>query len=139
MFYLTTEMSFDAAHFLKDYNGKCRNLHGHRWRVIAKIAKEELEKAGQLRSMVIDFGDLKDALKEVTDYFDHSLIYEKDSLKPKTLEALIEEEFVLREVPFRPTAEEFSRYFFNQLKNQGFPVKSLTVYETPGNCATYEE
>ena len=37
MYYLKTEQSFDSAHFLKDYDGKCRNLHGHCWRVVAEI------------------------------------------------------------------------------------------------------
>ena len=38
MYYLKTESSFDSAHFLKGYNGKCRNLHGHRWRVVVDDA-----------------------------------------------------------------------------------------------------
>ena len=37
MHFIKTEASFDAAHFLTNYNGKCRNIHGHRWKVIAKI------------------------------------------------------------------------------------------------------
>ena len=41
MYYLKTESSFDSAHFLKGYNGKCRNLHGHRWRVVVEIAAVE--------------------------------------------------------------------------------------------------
>ena len=41
MYYLKTEQSFDAAHFLKGYAGKCHNLHGHRWRVIVEIQFKE--------------------------------------------------------------------------------------------------
>lgn len=139
MFRLTTEKSFDAAHFLKDYKGKCKNLHGHRWRVLVTVCQEKLIEAGQQRGMVIDFDNLKKVLKKETDYFDHTFIYEVGSLKEVTLKALQEEEFALREVPFRPTAEEFSRYFFNKFKSQGFPIESVTVYETPKNCATYGE
>lgn len=139
MFILETEQSFDAAHFLQGYRGKCRNLHGHRWRVIARIAAGDLSMEIQTRDMVIDFGDFKDALKQMTDRLDHTLIIEAGSLKPKTLEALREEAFAVTELPFRPTAERFSEYFFRRLKDLAFPVSSVSVYETPTNCATYQE
>lgn len=139
MFYLKTEQSFDSAHFLKGYQGKCHNLHGHRWRVVAEISGEMLSQAQQTRGMLVDFGELKAALKEICDGLDHSLIYEKDSLRPVTLAALREEEFRLIEVPFRPTAEEFARYFYGQLVEKGFPIHRVEVYETPNNCAAYEE
>ena len=42
MYYLTVENSFDSAHFLHGYDGKCSNLHGHRWRVVVDVACEEL-------------------------------------------------------------------------------------------------
>ena len=47
MYYLKTESSFDSAHFLKGYDGKCRNLHGHRWRVVVEIAADQLKDEGQ--------------------------------------------------------------------------------------------
>ena len=93
----------------------------------------------QTRDMVIDFGDFKEALSELTDIFDHSLIIETGSLKAKTLEALKEEDLKINEIPFRPTAERFSHYFYERLKEQNFPVLSVSVYETPTNCATYQE
>lgn len=139
MYILETEQSFDAAHFLSGYEGKCRNLHGHRWRIVARIATDQLNKEKQTRDMVIDFGDFKKVLGQLTDELDHSLIIESGSLKPKTLEALKEENFNISEVSFRPTAEQFSRYFYERLKEQSFPVYSVSVYETPTNCATYQE
>ena len=57
----------------------------------------------------------------------------------KELEALREEDFRIVELPFRPTAEQLSRYFYMQLKARSFPVYSVSVYETPNNCATYQE
>ena len=47
MYYLTVENSFDSAHFLHGYEGKCSNLHGHRWRVVVDVACEELIVEGQ--------------------------------------------------------------------------------------------
>ena len=117
MYILETEQSFDSAHFLSGYKGKCSNLHGHRWRVVARIAMDELNKEGQTRDMVIDFGDFKDALKKLTDALDHSFIFETGSLKETTLTALKEEGFLLHEVPFRPTAEQFPAIFMSNYRS----------------------
>ncbi|MCR4923356.1 MAG: 6-carboxytetrahydropterin synthase [Lachnospiraceae bacterium] len=139
MYYIRSENSFDSAHFLKGYEGKCSNIHGHRWRVVAELFDEKLKEDGQTRGMVIDFSDIKEALKGMCDELDHCLIYEKASLKPKTIEALNEENFRLFELPFRPTAENFAAYFFRELKAKGFNMHRVEVYETPGNVAVYEE
>ena len=48
MFGLRTEWHFDSAHFLADYHGKCENLHGHRWRVVAYLRTEALGEEGTL-------------------------------------------------------------------------------------------
>lgn len=106
---------------------------------MARIAADHLSEERQTRDMVIDFGDFKDALKELTETLDHCLIVETGSLRPKTMEALREEEFRIVELPFRPTAEQLSRYFYMQLKERAFPVYNVSVYETPNNCATYQE
>lgn len=138
MYYLKTEQSFDAAHFLKDYQGKCRNLHGHRWRVVAEIQGETLTQDRQTRGMLVDFGELKELLKTLCDGLDHSFIYEEGSLRPTTLAALQEEGFRMAPVPFRPTAEEFARYFYEEITKRGYAVHRVEVYETPNNCAAYE-
>ena len=138
MYYIKTEQSFDSAHFLKDYEGKCRNLHGHRWRVVAVVAGDTLSEERQTRGMLFDFGDLKAALKEMCGELDHCLIYEAGSLRETTVAALREEEFRLVEVPFRPTAENFARWFYEKLAEKGFPASRVEVYETPANCAAYE-
>ncbi len=139
MYYLTAEAAFDAAHFLSGYEGKCSNLHGHRWRVVLKIKEDALQEEGQQRGMVVDFGDVKSALKKETDFFDHTFIYEEGTLKDATVEALGAEGFLMRPVSYRPTAENFSKYFFDKFAEYGFKVAEVTVYETPNNCATYSE
>lgn len=137
MYRLTTEHSFDAAHFLAGYKGKCANLHGHRWRVLVEVEGGQLEAQGQMRGMLVDFGDVKKVVREMTSAFDHSFIYEEGSLKQRTLEALLEEGFLLIPVAFRPTAENFAKYFYEEMEKRGFQVAQVTVYETPNNCATY--
>lgn len=139
MYYLRTEDSFDAAHFLWNYEGKCRNIHGHRWKVVAEIKSPSLSQVEQTRGMVVDFGDLKSDLKALCDRYDHSLIIETGSLKETTLAALRDEKFNVQEVPFRPTAENFSHCFFTELSKKGYAVHRIEVYETPKNCAIYEE
>ncbi|MGN0600099.1 MAG: 6-carboxytetrahydropterin synthase QueD [Oscillospiraceae bacterium] len=137
MYILKTEASFDSAHFLSGYSGKCSNLHGHRWKIEIEIESEELVSDGQCRGMIVDFGDLKSDLKELADSFDHAFIYEKGSLKAATIDALKAESFRLIEVEFRPTAENFSKYFYDIMLDKGYNVRTLTVYETPNNCASY--
>lgn len=139
MYYITTEASFDAAHFLKGYEGKCKNIHGHRWRVLVKIQSNELLKNQQHNGMIVDFKELKNDLKELTEKFDHTFIFEKDSLKNELIELLKNENFELREVEFRPTAENFSKYFYDNLTNKGYQVAEAMVYETPNNMASYCE
>lgn len=138
MYYLKTSAAFDSAHFLAGYEGKCSNIHGHRWTVEVKISGEELTDSGTKRGMLIDFGDLKKAVRDIADSYDHALIYEEGSLRSATVNALTEENFKLIPVEFRPTAENFARKFFETLTEKGICVCSVTVYETPDNCALYE-
>lgn len=135
MYTVTTESAFDSAHFLASYEGKCKNLHGHRWKVIIKVSKETLGDDG----MVVDFTDLKRDLKEMTEHLDHCLIMETGSLKQTTLQALLDEDFRIVEVPFRPTAEHFAKYFFEEMEKKGYSVQEAIIYETPNNCASYSK
>ncbi|MBQ8920601.1 MAG: 6-carboxytetrahydropterin synthase QueD [Oscillospiraceae bacterium] len=138
MYLLKTSAAFDSAHFLAGYKGKCANLHGHRW-VIEVTAKAGcLQADGEKRGMVMDFGDLKAAVRSLADAYDHALIYEEGSLRPETLAALRAEQFHLIAVSYRPTAENFARAFYDILAAQQIPVQRVTVYETPDNCAAYE-
>ena len=137
MYYIQTEAAFDAAHFLMGYEGKCRNIHGHRWRIVAELESEKLITTGVTRGMVCDFGDIKSDLRALADHFDHALLIEVGTLKAKTVEALEEEGFRLIFLPFRTTAENFAAYFYSELKKKGYRVARVSVYETPENCAVY--
>lgn len=135
MYIVKTEDSFDSAHFLAGYDGKCKNIHGHRWKVVLEVCGEALDDGG----MVMDFTDLKQELKKITKEFDHSFIIEKNSLRYITYKALLEDGFKIIEVDFRPTAENFSKYFYDEFRSKGYNVRAVEVYETPKNCARYEE
>ncbi|MCM1579402.1 MAG: 6-carboxytetrahydropterin synthase [Ruminococcus sp.] len=139
MYVLKTSAAFDSAHFLAGYKGKCKNIHGHRWRIEAEISSEDLIASGQQRGMVADFGDFKRDLRALAEEFDHALIYEKGTLRSATVQALNEEDFRLIEVDFRPTAENFAEYFHGRLSQMGYSVVCVTVYETPDNCAAFTD
>lgn len=137
MYQLTTEHSFDSAHFLAGYDGKCGNLHGHRWRVLLTVQSETLREDQHQKGMCVDFAELKKDLRTEMDALDHVLIIEQGSLRESTMKALQEEKFQVVEMPFRPTAENFARYFYELFTLKGYPVAKVEVYETPNNSAVY--
>lgn len=137
MYQLTTEHSFDSAHFLAGYDGKCGNLHGHRWTVLLTVQSETLREDQQQKGMCVDFAELKKDLRTELDALDHVLIIEQGSLRESTMKALQEEKFQVVEMPFRPTAENFARYFYELFTLKGYPVAKVEVYETPNNSAVY--
>ncbi|MBR6044301.1 MAG: 6-carboxytetrahydropterin synthase QueD [Ruminococcus sp.] len=138
MYTLKTSAAFDSAHFLSGYKGKCANIHGHRWVIEVYVSSAELEHEGEKRGMVIDFSDLKKAVRRLADSLDHSLLYERGTLKKATEDALLDEGFRLIPLGYRPTAENFAKAFFDELTGEGLEVSRVVVYETPDNCAGYE-
>ena len=137
MYQLKTECDFDSAHFLADYHGKCENLHGHRWHVVAYISSEDLGASGTQRSMVLDFGEFKRVVREECARLDHTFLVEEGTLKPATVEALEGEGFSLTILPFRTTAENLAHYLYERLVARGLPISQVDCNETPLNCASY--
>ncbi|RDU24290.1 6-pyruvoyl trahydropterin synthase family protein [Anaerosacchariphilus polymeriproducens] len=138
MYSIIVEESFDSAHFLSGYNGKCSHIHGHRWRLLVEVQTKELQDEGQCKGMVVDFTQLKKDLKKLAEDFDHCLIIEKETMREQTLNCLVEDGFRIVSIPFRPTAEKFAEFFFHSIEKKGYQVKRVSVYETPNNCAVYE-
>jgi 6-pyruvoyltetrahydropterin/6-carboxytetrahydropterin synthase len=125
MFEVTVEDSFAAGHFLRNYKGKCENPHGHNYKVLVTLQGRELDKAG----LLLDFKDLKYAIKGVVEKLDHQMINE---VAPFT--------------EVNPSAENLAKYFYEQtnvrLKNatEGRVwVKQVTMFETDTTNATYYE
>jgi 6-pyruvoyltetrahydropterin/6-carboxytetrahydropterin synthase len=125
MFEVTVEDSFAAGHFLRNYKGKCENPHGHNYKVLVTLQGRELDKAG----LLLDFKDLKYAIKGVVDKLDHQMINE---VAPFT--------------EVNPSAENLAKYFYEQtnvrLKDvtEGRVwVKQVTMFETDTTNATYFE
>jgi 6-pyruvoyltetrahydropterin/6-carboxytetrahydropterin synthase len=122
MFEITSEVSFSAAHRLRNYRGPCENLHGHNWLVKATVRTEQLDICG----IGIDFKILKKHLKDITNEFDHC-----------DLNAILDKH------DLNPSSENIARYIFQKLRTAlgdwNGTVARVEVFETPGNCAAYYE
>ncbi|MBP5318260.1 MAG: 6-carboxytetrahydropterin synthase [Paludibacteraceae bacterium] len=141
MFVIKNEIQFDTAHYLSGYLGKCANIHGHRYRLIVKIAQDALHTEGHLRGMVEDFSHIKKVLKEVEEHFDHKLLVEDNQEGRRVADALLQirPDFAVLLFPARPTVEEMSRYLYRMLRDKGLPVSEVELFETPTNSCVYSE
>ncbi len=70
MYEISVEKSFEAAHYLRGYKGKCENMHGHRYTIIVKVSAPKLNAIG----LAYDFTDLKKYLGEILDRYDHTCL-----------------------------------------------------------------
>lgn len=149
-FLVEKEIGFDMGHRVPQHKSKCRNPHGHRYKVVAVIEGPLVDSAGASdEGMVMDFSDIKKVMTEkIHDVYDHGfMIWDKD----KELEWFFfphegGEESVrcgwnLHKVPFVPTAENLAKHFYeilvNNLHSPGARVHSVKVWETPTSVATY--
>ncbi|MDD2600244.1 MAG: 6-carboxytetrahydropterin synthase QueD [Kiritimatiellae bacterium] len=135
MLTVSKECVFDAAHVLTNHIGQCKNLHGHTYRLIVEVAK-----SSESTDMVIDFTDLKRVMQGVIlDRFDHAFIYDERSASESEIAAVITKHNMKSVgLPFRSTAENLARYFYQQLAAH-VNVRSIKLYETPASCATYSQ
>jgi len=114
--------SFAAAHNLKDFRGKCENLHGHNWKVEVVLRGKSLESNG----ILVDFGEVKAATREALEEVDHKY---------------------LNELPFfsqnNPSSENVARFLFEKLSAKlntgGRRLHSVSAWESADACATYME
>ena len=114
MITVTKTVKFDAAHVLTNHQGLCKNLHGHTYRVDVSVTQPE----GDTRDMVIDFKDLKLIANEVIcDRFDHAFVYNTQSAGECEIAAVVEKNGMRTvAIPFRSTAENLARHFYESLK-----------------------
>ncbi len=118
MYFVCVESDFAAAHFLTHYHGKCERLHGHNYRVRAYARGETLDEGG----MLLDFGALKAALREVLAGLDHTLLNDEPFFKGD------------------PSAERIAEFIFRGLAERlpEAPLAAVEVFETETSMARYE-
>lgn len=124
MFEVSVEANFAAAHQLRNYKGKCENLHGHNYKVRVTVGGPQLNSTG----LVADFGEVKGLLREISERLDHQYLNE---LEPFTV--------------WNPSAENIALYFYQELDKglregkSEVPVSitQVIVWETETSYATY--
>lgn len=120
MFEISAEYFFAAGHALRGYKGKCENVHGHNYKIQVTVAGERLNSIG----LLMDFVDLRGAIKALADRLDHHFL---NDLPPFD--------------QLNPSAENLAKYFCDGLeprvREQGARVRSVVVWETDTTSATY--
>ncbi|HTS13054.1 MAG TPA: 6-carboxytetrahydropterin synthase QueD [Candidatus Limnocylindrales bacterium] len=122
MYEVFVDETFAAAHNLRNYKGKCENLHGHNYKVRVALSGAELDASG----LLYDFVHLKGVLQTVIRGLDHKYLNE---MKPFDT--------------VNPSAENVARYIYDETMKQlhqspsGAAVSSVTVWETETSAATY--
>lgn len=104
MYEIRATADFAAAHYLRNYEGACSQMHGHNWRVEAAVAGSELDRS----DLLMDFHDLRRMLREVVEAFDHSCLNDLAPFKGAS-----------------PTSENIAAYIFAELlkKLAEFPAR----------------
>jgi len=138
---LSKEFRFEMGHALLNYDGLCRHIHGHSYKLIVTVIGEPIEdRQNPKLGMVLDFSDLKAAVKEpIVDHFDHSLVINREAEKflPKEPHAMYDKVHLL---DFQPTCENLVLYISEIVKarlSPGIGLFSIRLYETASSYAEW--
>ena len=138
---VTKEFPFEMAHVLWNYDGPCRNVHGHSYRLFVTISGiPSVNSENPKNGMVMDFSDLKGIVKsKIVDIFDHSVVVSQSEDKEKTemFKKLFGNTVV---VPYQPTCENLVADFAGRIEKHlpaGVDLHSLKLYETATSFAEW--
>jgi 6-pyruvoyltetrahydropterin/6-carboxytetrahydropterin synthase len=138
---VTKRFHFEMAHALFQYDGLCRNIHGHSYNLQVSLIGEVKKEPGHPKDgMVLDFGDLKKVVKsKIVDRFDHALMV--NSLFTKSqIDLLKQTSERIIVVDFQPTSENIVTYIAEILKQHlpsGVSLFSIRLYETVTSYAEW--
>jgi len=144
---ITKEFTWCMAHMLANHKGKCRNIHGHTYKMEVEVKRFEgdvLVRPGETdHGMVLEFNDVKAIINDlIVEKLDHAFLYWKDSTDPMEHEIasiLRKYDRKMVEIDYRPTAEEmaisFKKEIETKIKDLGVYVSSLIVWESPTSYA----
>ena len=120
MYEVKVARRFAAAHQLRNFRGKCEELHGHNWRIEVILTGEELNNAG----LLIDFREVKEATDGILEELDHSFLNELPQFKDQN-----------------PSSENIAAYIFeklsSRLNNNQIKVTKVIAWESDFACASY--
>ena len=139
---LTKEFSFEAAHALDGYDGPCREIHGHSYRLFVTVKGTPAEdEADPKCGMVMDFGVLKRIVnEEIVSHFDHSLVLRQTPCNA-SLRAMLAERFGnIVTVDYQPTCENMVARFAAAIEKElpaGVELFSIRLHETATSFAEW--
>lgn len=141
---ITKEIEIDMGHRVPNHKSKCKNLHGHRYKIEATVDDKVIDTKGASdEGMVIDFSDLKQIMLDVLDTgFDHNSVFYENDPALRSLAGLQKfQDKRIHFVPFIPTAENLAKHWFEllepKLKKRKIKLFQLKVWETPTSTASY--
>jgi len=139
---ITKQFNFETGHALYGYDGKCKNVHGHSYKLsVTVIGKPITDNSNVKFGMVIDFTDLKKIVKEeIVDQFDHATVFNKNTPHVELARELQSRDHHVILVDYQPTSENMVVDFANRIKNrlpQGIVLHSLKLQETETSFAEW--
>lgn len=139
---ITKQFSFETGHALYGYDGKCRNVHGHSYKLhVTVIGKPITDNSNVKFGMVIDFGDLKKIVKtKIVDIFDHATVFNKNTPHVELAKELQDRGHNVLLVDYQPTSEMMLIDFANIIKKElptHIQLHSLKLQETDSSYAQW--
>lgn len=139
---ITKQFSFEAGHALYGYDGKCRNVHGHSYKLSVTVIGSPITEIGHVKlGMVIDFGDLKKIVKEeIVDKFDHATVFNKNTPHIELARELIDRGHNVILADYQPTSENMVIDFAQKIKGRlpgNIKLHSLRLQETDTSYAEW--
>ena len=139
---ITKEFSFETGHALYGYDGKCKNVHGHSYKLSVTVIGEPIADRNNVKfGMVIDFSDLKKIVKEeIVDHFDHATVFNQTTPHLELANELIERGHHVILVDYQPTSENMVIDFAQKIKNRlpnNIELHSLKLQETETSYAQW--
>lgn len=139
---ITKIFSFETGHALYGYDGKCRNVHGHSYKLSVTVMGSPIEDPENVKfGMVIDFGDLKRIVKEeIVDVFDHSTVFNKNTPHIELAKELSDRGHSVLLVDYQPTSEMMVIDFSEKIKSRlpdHIKLHSLKLQETDTSYAEW--
>jgi len=143
---VTKEIEIDMGHRVPNHKSKCRNFHGHRYKIEVGVNDKIITTPGQSdEGMVIDFGDLKEIMmQEIDKKYDHGFVmWAGDTYYNIFKNLYIEDSMKIIFVPFIPTAENLAKHWYmilaTKLFDRGIKIHHVKVWETPTSTAVCQE
>lgn len=139
---ITKQFSFETGHALYGYDGKCKNVHGHSYKLSVTVIGEPISDSTNVKfGMVIDFSDLKKIVREeIVDLFDHATVFNQNTPHVELAKELKNRGHHVILVDYQPTSENMVIDFAKKIKDrlpQSIELHSLKLQETESSFAEW--